>query len=173
MVDIREYRAETADRCCYGPISVGHEEQSLGDVAAHRSEQAKSAEGAEIGFVVRIVEEHCKTLWGSLRKAYPWCGELGAAGVQKRVERRYRGCRVGGTTNAVPVDLATTFSVERRWVIAVVGISQSSAERIDGVLNDLNRLGGWRGPLEHQRRNEVFACVALGVRNLPHWEQHR
>ena len=79
------------------PVGAGYEEQSFGDVAAYRSEQPRRAEGAEDGAVGRIVEEPCKPAlgparWGSLGKAYPRCGELGAAGVQEDVERRYRGC---------------------------------------------------------------------------------
>ena len=47
----------------------------------------------------RIVEEagqpalQCPPDRRSLRKAYPRCGELGAAGIKEHIERRYRGCR--------------------------------------------------------------------------------
>ena len=91
-----------------------------------------------------------------------------AAGVQEHVERRYRERRGrNGGVAAVPVDLAATASVERRWVIAVVGIAQSSAERIDRALN---RVGRWPGRLEHNRRNKVLGCVALRVRSLANWD---
>jgi len=81
LVYVREDRAETAHRCHLMPIGTGHEKESFGDVAPQRGEQAKTAEGAEVGFVVRIAEEHCKARWSRLRKAYPRRGEQRAAGV--------------------------------------------------------------------------------------------
>ena len=105
---------------------------------------------------------------GSPGKAYPRCGELPATGVQERVERRYRVCRSYNMgIAAVPVDLAVTASVERRWVIAVVGIAQSSTKRIHCALNGVN---GWPCRLEHNRRNKVLGCLALRVRSLANWE---
>ena len=146
LINVCEDRAEATDGCCITPIGAGHEEQSFGDIAAHRSEQPRRAEGAEDGAVGRIVEERLKAALGSarcgsLRKAYPGCSKLAAAGVQERVERRYRGgCiqNIGGV-GAVPVDLAPTASVERWWIITVVGIAQSVAERIDRALNRIGR----------------------------------
>ena len=41
-------------------IGAGYEEQSFGDVAAYRGEQAQGAKGAEGGAVGRIVKEHLK-----------------------------------------------------------------------------------------------------------------
>ena len=166
------------DRCWENPVEAGHEEQSFGDVAAYRGEQAQRAEGAEGGAVGRIVEEPCKAVlgsarWGSLRKAHPRCGELAAAGVQEHVERRYRGCSSVHTTAAVPVDLAAT-ACERPWVIGVVGVAQSSAELIDRALN---RVCGWPRCLEYSRRR-IF-CLAppqfgkLGLAPLPTASQRR
>ena len=169
LVNICENRAEATDRCWYRPIAAWHEEQSLGDIAPYRSEQAKRAEGAEIGVVLRIVEEHCKARWRSLREAYPRCGELGAAGVQKRVERVYRWCSRGGSTNAIPVDLAVTASVERRLVIAVVRIAQSRTKRIHRALNRVSR---WSCRLEHDRREEVIIGFALRLCRLANRDEH-
>src|SRR5262249_50211430 len=110
---------------------------------------------------------------GSLRKAYPRCGKLGATVVQERVERRYRGCGTGvHTAGAVPVDLAATASVERRGGIAL-WVPQGSAALIDRALNALNRVNGWPGRLEHSRRKQVLGCFALRVRGPVNWDQQR
>ena len=45
------------------PVGAGYEEQSFSDVAAHRSEQPRRAEGAEDGAVGRIVEEPARPPW--------------------------------------------------------------------------------------------------------------
>src|SRR5207247_6663341 len=94
-VDVRENRTEAADRRWMPPIAAGHEQQALGDIAAHRGEQAQAAEGAEDRAVRRIVEEHRRaalgpTRRGSLREASPSRGEPCTAGVQEHVERGYR-----------------------------------------------------------------------------------
>ena len=149
-------------------VGAGYEEQSFGDVAAYRGEQPQRAEGAEDGAVGRIVEELLKAAlgsarWGRLRKADPRCGELGAAAVQEHVERRYRGCciqNVGGVA-AVPVDLAATASVERRWVIAVVGIAQSGAERIDRALNRVGALALPPGTRPAQPSPWIFSLAPV------------
>ncbi len=139
-------------------IGTGYEEQAFGNVTPHRSEQPRRAEGREDFGVGRIIEQHGQPAlgparWRSLRKAQPRCGELAAAGVQEHVERSYRSCGIQDVgVAAVPVDLAAT-ACERPWVIDVVGIPQSSAERIDCTLN---RGSGWTGRLEHNRRNELL-----------------
>src|SRR5687768_9368920 len=60
LVNIREDGTEASHRCRGGAISSGYEEQTLGDPAADRGEQAQRAERAEDGAVRRIVEEPCK-----------------------------------------------------------------------------------------------------------------
>ena len=64
LVNVGKDRAEASDYCWASPIGAGNEEQSFGDVAAHRSEQPRQAEGAEDGAVGGIVEEHGQSaLW--------------------------------------------------------------------------------------------------------------
>src|SRR5262249_33820339 len=110
---------------------------------------------------------------GSLRKAYPRCGKLGATVVQERVERRYRGCGTGvQTAGAVPVDLAATASVERRGVCSG-WVRPTRAGIRDRDLDVLNRVNGWPGRLEHSRRNKVLGCFALRVRGPVNWDQQR
>src|SRR4029077_1466173 len=122
------------------------------------------AEGTEDGAVGRIVEERSQASLGSarragLRKTRPRRGELGAARVQERVERRDRGCRRIDVAPAVPVDFAvTTVLGKRPGCIAIVCRPQSSPVLIDGVLN---RGNGWSGGLEHGRRNEGRARTLL------------
>jgi hypothetical protein len=140
LIHVCEDCAEGADRCRVGAISTRYEEHSVGDVAAHRREQPRRAKGAEDVAVGGIIEERGQpALWParrrSLRKAQPGCGELAAPRVQEHVERRYRGCGIQNVWIAtVPVDLAAT-ALEWPRVIAVVGVSHSSAERIDRTLN--------------------------------------
>ena len=167
LVNICEDRAEAAGRCWDGPLVPGYKEQSFSDVAAHWSEQPRRAEGAEDGAVGRIVEEHGQPAlgsarWRSLRKAYPRCGEL-APRVFRNTLNGVTGAVVVQNVGvaAVPVDLAAT-ACERPWVIAVVGISQSSAERIDRALN---RVSGWPGRLEYNRRNKVPAWCPAPVQS--------
>ena len=96
------------------PLVPGMKNNAFGNVAPHRSEQPRRAEGPEDLAVGGITKEDSKpalepTRWRSLRKAYSRCGELAAAGVQEHVERRYRSCRIQDVGIAtVPVDLATT-----------------------------------------------------------------
>src|SRR5439155_419510 len=47
LVNVGEDRAEATDHCRHSSVGAGYEEQSVGDVAAHRGEQALRAEGAE------------------------------------------------------------------------------------------------------------------------------
>ena len=121
QVNVREDRAEAADLCRHISIGAGYEEQRLGDVAVHWGEQPQKTEGTEDGAVGRIVEERSQAALGSarrgsLRKARPRRGELGAARVQERGERRDRGCRRIVVAPAVPVDFAvTTFLRKRPW----------------------------------------------------------
>ncbi len=90
-----------------------------------------------------------------------------AADIQEHIERSYRRCRVqdGGVT-AIPVDFAAA-ARERPWVIAVVGISQSSAEGIDRALD---RGRGRPGRLEDSRRDEVTGQGVLCVCSLANRE---
>ena len=60
FVNICENRAEATDRCWRSPIGAGYEEQSFGEVAAYRGEQAQRTEGAEGGTVGWVVEEPFK-----------------------------------------------------------------------------------------------------------------
>src|SRR5439155_24501472 len=79
LVDIREDRAEAGDRRGLSPVGTGHEEETLGDPAAHGGEQAQGAEGGAVVGGGRIVEEYGKARRGSLRKPDPGRRELGAA----------------------------------------------------------------------------------------------
>jgi len=157
LVDVREDRAEAGHRCRRSSIGARHEEESLGEAAAYRSEQARSAEGAEDVAVGRIVEERGQARRGSLRKARPRRGEPGPASVQEGVERCDRVRRVGRVAlGAVPVDLTATDSgirQSRPGQIEVVWVPQSGAVRVDRALNR----GDVRpGCLEHRLR----ACLA-------------
>src|SRR4029453_13119393 len=58
LVNVCEDRAEAADRCWASPVGARYEEQSFCNIAAHRSEQTRQAEGTEDGAVGGIVEEH-------------------------------------------------------------------------------------------------------------------
>ncbi len=170
LVNVCEDRAEASDRCWRSPIGPGDEEQTFGDVAAHRSEQPRRAEGGEDGGVGRVIEEHGQSP-GPMGE--PAKGPV--PGVVNWAPRVFRntlngvtgGCRVhdGGVT-AIPVDFAAT-GRERPRVIAVIGISQSSAEGIDRALN---RGSSWPGCLEHSRRHEAIGQVALCVRSLANWK---
>src|SRR4030095_4897280 len=66
-----EDRAEAPHRCWGTTVGTGYKEQTFGDVAAHRSEQPRGAEGAEDGAVGRVAEEHSQPRWSSLRKPHP------------------------------------------------------------------------------------------------------
>ena len=57
-VYVCEDRAEAPHRCWGNTVGTGYKEQTFGDVAAHRSEQPRRAEGAEDRAVGRIAEEH-------------------------------------------------------------------------------------------------------------------
>ena len=58
QVNVCEDHAEATDRCWRSPVGPGDEERTVGNVAPHRSEQPRRAEGREDGGVGRIVEEH-------------------------------------------------------------------------------------------------------------------
>src|SRR5262245_1857702 len=176
-INVCEDRAEATDRCWVTPIGAGHEEQSFGAIDPYRSEQPRRAEGAEGGAVRRVVEKHFKAALGparcgSLRKAYPGCGKLGAASVQEHVKRRYRVCRGRNSgVTAVPVDLAATACERKRpWVIHIVVIYQSGAKRLE---RPPNRVGRWPCRLEHNWRIKILGCFALRVRGLVNWDQQR
>src|SRR5262245_59754679 len=74
LVNVGEHRAKATDRCwdlrirtgLQIGIGAGYEEQSFGDVAPYRGEQARSAEHAKGGAVGRIVKEHLKATLGPI-----------------------------------------------------------------------------------------------------------
>jgi len=171
LVNVCEDCTEAADSCRAGTISTGYEEHSLGDVTAYRREQPGRAERAEDGAVGGIIEQRRQPALGtargrSLRKAQPRCGKLATARVQEHVERRYRSGRSQNVgVAAIPVDFAAT-TCQGPWVVCVIGIPESSAERVNGAL-DGRRI--WPGRLKHMGRNKVALCVC----SLANWKQRR
>ena len=126
LINICEHRAEASDRCRDSAIGARYGEGRLGNVAPHRSEQPRRAEGPEDIGIGGITKKHGQPALRparrrSLRKPQSGCFELAATGVQEHDERSYRGCRIqNGGVATVPVDLAPT-RLERPWIIEVVG----------------------------------------------------
>jgi hypothetical protein len=114
LINICEHRAETSNCCRDSAIGTRNGEGRFGNVAPHRREQPRRAEGLEDLTVGGIAKEHDQSALGSarrrsLRKPQPGCFELAAAGVQEHEERIYRRCCIKDVGVAtIPVDLPAT-----------------------------------------------------------------
>ena len=157
-VDVGKDSPETTYFCRDSSIGARHEEQGLGDVAVHWSEQPLRAKGAEDAAVRRIVEKRSQaalrpTRRGCLRETRSRCGELSAPRVQKGIERR-DWCRRRIDAAAVPVDLSATVGL--RPAVAIVISFQGDPVLFDRVLN---RGDVWPSSLEHGWRHEISAGI--------------
>ena len=159
------------------PIGAGHEEQSFGDVAAYRGEQARGAEGAEDGAVGRIVEEPARPLGPARGGA---C-ERPVPGVVNWPPRVFRNTLNGVTGVVVPrwrcpppsqlISRRPLLS-SGRWVIAVVGLSCPEQRGTHRLCTESSRRLA-RLPGIRSAQQSPWVCCPARCAVCRTWHEHR